>query len=98
MQILSDEMKHSGALHQHSWLLLARIQGGLALSSGSQRGVKLIGATAHYVTSDLDKGPIIDQDVGASAIAIRLMIWSARSGISNVACWRARFVIISTIA
>ena len=28
-----------------------------------QRGVKLIGATAHYVTSDLDEGPIIDQDV-----------------------------------
>ena len=27
------------------------------------RGVKLIGATAHYVTSDLDEGPIIDQDV-----------------------------------
>ena len=28
-----------------------------------QRGVKLIGATAHYVTRDLDEGPIIDQDV-----------------------------------
>jgi formyltetrahydrofolate deformylase len=28
-----------------------------------QRGVKLIGATAHYVTSDLDEGPIIEQDV-----------------------------------
>jgi formyltetrahydrofolate deformylase len=28
------------------------------------RGVKLIGATAHYVTSDLDQGPIIDQDTG----------------------------------
>ena len=28
-----------------------------------ERGVKLIGATAHYVTSDLDEGPIIDQDV-----------------------------------
>ncbi|WP_421019197.1 formyltransferase family protein, partial [Klebsiella pneumoniae] len=27
------------------------------------RGVKLIGATAHYVTSDLDEGPIIEQDV-----------------------------------
>ena len=29
----------------------------------SERGVKLIGATAHYVTADLDQGPIIDQDV-----------------------------------
>jgi formyltetrahydrofolate deformylase len=28
-----------------------------------ERGVKLIGATAHYVTSDLDEGPIIEQDV-----------------------------------
>src|SRR6201992_3630147 len=28
-----------------------------------ERGVKLIGATAHYVTEDLDEGPIIDQDV-----------------------------------
>ena len=28
-----------------------------------QRGVKLIGATAHFVTSDLDEGPIIEQDV-----------------------------------
>ena len=28
-----------------------------------ERGVKLIGATSHYVTSDLDEGPIIDQDV-----------------------------------
>ena len=29
----------------------------------AQRGVKLIGATAHYVTEDLDEGPIIEQDV-----------------------------------
>ena len=28
-----------------------------------ERGVKLIGATAHYVTADLDEGPIIEQDV-----------------------------------
>jgi formyltetrahydrofolate deformylase len=28
-----------------------------------QRGVKIIGATAHYVTTDLDEGPIIEQDV-----------------------------------
>jgi formyltetrahydrofolate hydrolase len=29
----------------------------------AQRGVKLIGATCHYVTSELDEGPIIEQDV-----------------------------------
>ena len=31
----------------------------------AERGVKLIGATAHYVTADLDEGPIIEQDVRA---------------------------------
>jgi formyltetrahydrofolate deformylase len=35
-----------------------------------QRGVKLIGATAHYVTADLDEGPIIDQDVARVSHAL----------------------------
>jgi folate-dependent phosphoribosylglycinamide formyltransferase PurN len=35
----------------------------LAPSARSERGVKLIGATAHYVTEELDAGPIIEQDV-----------------------------------
>ena len=33
------------------------------LHQAHERGVKLIGATAHYVTTDLDEGPIIEQDV-----------------------------------
>jgi len=37
--------------------------GGKPYHQAQQRGVKLIGATAHYVTSDLDEGPIIEQDV-----------------------------------
>jgi formyltetrahydrofolate deformylase len=32
-------------------------------AKAKERGVKLIGATAHYVTEDLDEGPIIEQDV-----------------------------------
>ena len=34
-----------------------------------ERGVKMIGATAHYVTADLDEGPIIHQDVEATSHA-----------------------------
>ena len=34
-----------------------------APSQAFDRGVKLVGATAHYVTGDLDEGPIIEQDV-----------------------------------
>ena len=40
------------------WMLIAR-----PYQQAHQRGVKIIGATAHYVTSDLDEGPIIEQDV-----------------------------------
>jgi formyltetrahydrofolate deformylase len=37
--------------------------GGKPYHAAFDRGVKLIGATSHYVTSDLDEGPIIEQDV-----------------------------------
>ena len=39
------------------------VSGARALPPGARRGVKLIGATAHYVTAELDEGPIIEQDV-----------------------------------
>ena len=42
---------------------LPAFQGGKPYHQAYERGVKLIGATAHYVTSKLDEGPIIDQDV-----------------------------------
>jgi formyltetrahydrofolate deformylase len=45
----------------HSFL--PAFQGGKPHHQAYERGVKLIGATAHYATSDLDEGPIIDQDV-----------------------------------
>jgi formyltetrahydrofolate deformylase len=45
----------------HSFL--PSFQGARPYSQAHDRGVKLIGATAHYVTADLDEGPIIEQDV-----------------------------------
>jgi len=65
MQILSDEMSGRLAGHciniHHSFL--PGFKGARPYHQAHERGVKLIGATAHYVTSDLDEGPIIDQDV-----------------------------------
>ena len=49
--------------HQHPPLLPAVLQGARPYAQAHERGVKLIGATAHYVTADLDEGPIIEQDV-----------------------------------
>lgn len=65
MQVLSaDFLQHSGApvinIH-HSFL--PAFAGGRPYHQAHLRGVKLIGATAHYATADLDEGPIIHQDV-----------------------------------
>lgn len=65
MQILSDDMCKSLAgrainIH-HSFL--PGFKGARPYHQAYQRGVKVIGATAHYVTSDLDEGPIIVQEV-----------------------------------
>jgi formyltetrahydrofolate deformylase len=65
MQILSAEFIESH-LHRiinihHSFL--PAFSGGRPYQQAHERGVKLIGATAHYATKDLDEGPIIEQDV-----------------------------------
>ena len=65
MQILSDDLSRALAgrcinIH-HSFL--PGFKGASPYTQAYTRGVKLIGATAHYVTSDLDEGPIIEQDV-----------------------------------
>jgi formyltetrahydrofolate deformylase len=65
MQILSSDL--CGKLSErainihHSFL--PSFQGARPYQQAHDRGVKLIGATAHYVTEDLDEGPIIEQDV-----------------------------------
>jgi formyltetrahydrofolate deformylase len=65
MQILSDDLCRALAgrainIH-HSFL--PSFKGARPYAQAHDHGVKLIGATAHYVTGDLDEGPIIEQDV-----------------------------------
>ncbi|MDA9318439.1 formyltetrahydrofolate deformylase [Octadecabacter sp.] len=64
MQILSDEMcqKMSGRIINIHHSFLPSFKGANPYKQAFERGVKLIGATAHYVTAVLDEGPIIEQD------------------------------------
>lgn len=65
MQILSDglcQQLHGRAINIHH-SFLPGFKGAKPYHQAHVRGVKLIGATAHYVTSDLDEGPIIEQSV-----------------------------------
>lgn len=65
MQILSDQMcqKMSGRIINIHHSFLPSFKGANPYKQAFQRGVKLIGATSHYVTADLDEGPIIEQDI-----------------------------------
>ena len=65
MQILSRELsvKLSGRCINIHHSFLPGFKGAKPYHQAHERGVKLIGATAHYVKSDLDEGPIIEQDV-----------------------------------
>ena len=67
MQILSDEQAayFSGRCINIHHSFLPGFKGAKPYHQAHARGVKMIGATAHYVTSDLDEGPIIHQDVEA---------------------------------
>ena len=65
MQILSDELcrsLHGQAINIHH-SFLPSFKGAKPYHQAHKRGVKIIGATAHYVTADLDEGPIIVQEV-----------------------------------
>ena len=65
MQILSEELcsKMSGRIINIHHSFLPSFKGARPYHQAHTRGVKLIGATAHYVTADLDEGPIIEQEV-----------------------------------
>ncbi|MDX8480889.1 MULTISPECIES: formyltetrahydrofolate deformylase [Mesorhizobium] len=65
MQVLSDEMcqKMSGQIINIHHSFLPSFKGANPYKQAYERGVKLIGATSHYVTADLDEGPIIEQDI-----------------------------------
>jgi formyltetrahydrofolate deformylase len=65
MQVLSDDVcrRLSGQAINIHHSFLPSFKGARPYHQAFDRGVKLIGATAHYVTADLDEGPIIEQDV-----------------------------------
>ena len=65
MQILSGEVckRVEGRMINIHHSFLPSFKGARPYHQAHERGVKLVGATAHYVTPDLDEGPIIEQDV-----------------------------------
>jgi len=65
MQVLSDEMcsRLAGRTINIHHSFLPSFKGAHPYHQAHARGVKLIGATAHYVTAELDEGPIIEQDI-----------------------------------
>jgi len=65
MQILSDDFcrPRPGCIINIHHSFLPSFKGANPYTQAHERGVKLIGATAHYVTGDLDEGPIIEQSV-----------------------------------
>jgi formyltetrahydrofolate deformylase len=65
MQVLSDEtcrLLEGRAINIHH-SFLPSFKGAKPYHAAHDRGVKLVGATAHYVTAELDEGPIIEQDI-----------------------------------
>lgn len=65
MQILSPDVcqKLAGRIINIHHSFLPGFKGAKPYQQAHERGVKLIGATAHFVTEDLDEGPIIEQNV-----------------------------------
>ena len=65
MQVLSDDLSRAleGRCINIHHSFLPSFKGARPYHQAHRRGVKLIGASAHYVTADLDEGPIIAQDV-----------------------------------
>lgn len=65
MQVLSDDLstKLAGRCINIHHSFLPGFKGARPYHQAHARGVKVIGATAHYVTADLDEGPIVEQDV-----------------------------------
>jgi formyltetrahydrofolate deformylase len=64
MQVFSDKLSkrlYGKAINIHH-SFLPSFKGAKPYHQAHERGVKLIGATAHYVTPDLDEGPIIEQE------------------------------------
>lgn len=100
MQILSDatSARLVGRCINIHHSFLPGIKGAKPYHQAHERGGKLIGATAHYVTSELDGGPLIDQYVKCISHRDTPRISFARAGTSSAACLHARFDITWRIA
>jgi formyltetrahydrofolate deformylase len=103
MQILSDDFSRTLAgrcinIH-HSFL--PSFKGAKPYHQAHARGVKLIGATAHYVTAELDEGPIIEQDVRrvSHAVSPEEMVAIGReveaSVLSRAVRWHAEYRVFA---
>ncbi len=104
MQIISEDFLdqvHVPVINIHHSFLPAFIGAG-PYKKAKERGVKLIGATSHYVTKDLDEGPIIEQDVARvdhSMTASDLQARGAyveRAVLSRAVQWHAQDRVIQT--
>ncbi len=102
MQILSDDFLTSvgvPVINIHHSFLPAFIGAG-PYKKAKERGVKLIGATSHYVTKDLDEGPIIEQDVARVTHAMSATDLQARGAyveravLSRAVQWHAEDRVI----
>ncbi|WP_174021722.1 formyltetrahydrofolate deformylase [Agrobacterium fabrum] len=82
MQVLSDQLcqEMSGRIINIHHSFLPSFKGANPYKQAYERGVRLIGATAHYVTADLDEGPIIEQDT--------IRVTHAQSGMDYVSLGR----------
>ena len=91
MQILSGEFLERVAVPviniHHSFL--PAFAGADPYEHAKARGVKLIGATAHYVTEELDAGPIIEQDVMRVSHRDDVASLARSAPTSSARCWRA---------
>lgn len=95
MQILSEGLaeKLAGRVINIHHSFLPSFVGARPYHKAHERGVKLIGATAHYVTPELDAGPIIEQDVGRvdHAMSVEEMIAIGRDIEATVLARAVRF-------
>lgn len=100
MQILSPVFvaQYPAAIINVHHSFLPAFTGARPYHAAHTRGVKLIGATSHYVTEILDDGPIIEQDVARISIATRSRILLRGDAISNGWCFRAQSAGILTVA
>ena len=82
MQILSNDLckQLAGRAINIHHSFLPSFKGARPYFQAHDRGVKLIGATAHYVTADLDEGPIIEQDVARASHSDTVEDLTARGG------------------